>query len=48
MSDDRQLAELFERERWEQEQRWQLEDPAYELFLNELELTNEDRTNDGL
>lgn len=37
MSDERQLIELNERERWEQEQRWQLEDPAYEQFLNEYE-----------
>lgn len=37
MRDDRQLAELNLRERWEREQRWQLEDPAYEEWLNEYE-----------
>lgn len=45
---DRRLAELDLRQCWEQEQRWLIDDPAYELFLAELEMTDEDRTNDGL
>jgi hypothetical protein len=31
---DRRLCELSERERWEQEQRWLTEDPAYLEWLN--------------
>jgi hypothetical protein len=31
---DRRLCELSERERWEQEQRWLTEDPAYFEWLN--------------
>lgn len=34
---DRRQAELFERERYELEQRWLLDDPAYEEWLNEYE-----------
>jgi hypothetical protein len=44
---DRRQLELIEQPRWEQEQHWLSEDPAYDMFLAELELKNEDLANDG-